>query len=151
MRVVVFPSKRNARTPHSSFHLTIITPFLLLKSPASQRIDASVRLSRATVFLMPSTIIDLANPGLGAELLRDAKGELPIDVWRVYVMQHSGFFTPSLVINQHPPLVINWCVVPHTSTLDPSCSILSDFLKNYTPEKELSLLSPSNGPAIRKS
>jgi hypothetical protein len=34
--------------------------------------------------------IDLTNPKLGAELLKDAKGYLPVDVWMAYVWQHSN-------------------------------------------------------------
>jgi hypothetical protein len=46
--------------------------------------------------------IDLTNPKLGAELLKDAKGDLPVDVWMTYFWQHSKEDKP----------VLGWCVDP---------------------------------------
>jgi hypothetical protein len=46
--------------------------------------------------------IDLTNPKLGAELLKDAKGDLPVDVWMAYFWQHSNEWKP----------VLAWCVDP---------------------------------------
>ena len=34
--------------------------------------------------------IDLMNPKLGKELLNDARGQLPVDVWMEYFWQHSN-------------------------------------------------------------
>jgi hypothetical protein len=46
--------------------------------------------------------IDLTNPKLGEELLNDARGDLPLDVWMVYFWQHSNEWKP----------VLAWCVDP---------------------------------------
>jgi hypothetical protein len=46
--------------------------------------------------------IDLTNPKLGEELLSDARGDLPLDVWMVYFWQHSNEWKP----------VLAWCVDP---------------------------------------
>jgi hypothetical protein len=54
-----------------------------------------------SVFAMHKDI-DLTNPKLGAELLMDAKGELPVDVWMAYFWQHSDEWKP----------VLAWCVDP---------------------------------------
>jgi hypothetical protein len=67
-------------------------------------------------------IIDLASPELGRELRKDAKGKLPIDVWRVYVLQHSGF-SRRPGIGWHPASVIHWCDQPHRATLDPQQAV----------------------------
>jgi hypothetical protein len=50
---------------------------------------------RVSVFAM-SDEIDLKNPKLGAELLKDAKGDLPVDVWMAYFWQHSNEWEPVL-------------------------------------------------------
>lgn len=46
--------------------------------------------------------IDLTNPKLGEELLKDAQGDLPINVWKSYFWQHD--------LVQKP--VLAWCVDP---------------------------------------
>lgn len=46
--------------------------------------------------------IDLTNPKLGEELLKDARGDLPVDVWMAYFWQHSNDWKP----------VLAWCVDP---------------------------------------
>jgi len=33
--------------------------------------------------------IDLTNPKLGGDLLKDARGDLPVDVWMAYFWRHS--------------------------------------------------------------
>ncbi len=53
--------------------------------------------------------IDLTNPKLGAELLKDAKGDLPVDVWMVYFWQHSNEWKP----------VLAWCVDPEDPDVAP--------------------------------
>jgi hypothetical protein len=53
--------------------------------------------------------IDLTNPKLGAELLKDAKGYLPVDVWMAYFWQHS---------NERKP-VLAWCVDPEDPDVAP--------------------------------
>jgi hypothetical protein len=68
------------------------------------------------VFFMPERIIDLENPELGPELLRDAKGSFPIDVWRVYVLCHSA-------ADDCPASVIGYCDQPCRSTLDPQQAV----------------------------
>jgi hypothetical protein len=68
-------------------------------------------------------IIDLASPELGRELRKDAKGKLPIDVWRVYVLLHSGF-NRRPGIDWHPAPVIHWGDQPHhRATLDPQQAV----------------------------
>ena len=63
---------------------------------------------RVSVFAM-SQDIDLTNPKLGAELLKDAKGDLPVDVWMTYFWQHSKEDKP----------VLAWCVDPHDPDVAP--------------------------------
>jgi len=46
--------------------------------------------------------IDLTNPKLGEELLNDARGDLPLEVWMAYFWQHSNEWKP----------VLAWCVDP---------------------------------------
>ena len=53
--------------------------------------------------------IDLTNPNLGLELLRDATGELPYDVWLKYVCEHGGERSP----------VLAWCVDPNDPEVAP--------------------------------
>ena len=53
--------------------------------------------------------IDLTNPKLGAELLKDAKGYLPVDVWMAYFWQHSNEWKPALA----------WCVDPEDPDVAP--------------------------------
>jgi hypothetical protein len=54
--------------------------------------------------------IDLTNPKLGAELLKDAKGDLPVDVWMAYFWQNSNEWKP----------VLAWCVDPEDPDVAPS-------------------------------
>jgi hypothetical protein len=61
---------------------------------------------------------DLTNPKLGAELLRNAKDALPLDVWRLYVWQHVHHRA-----NCCPSSVIEWCDNPPRSTLDPQTAV----------------------------
>ncbi len=53
--------------------------------------------------------IDLTNPKLGAELLKDARGDLPVDVWMAYFWQHSSEWKP----------VLAWCVDPDDPDVAP--------------------------------
>ena len=53
--------------------------------------------------------IDLTNPNLGAALLKDPKGDLPIDVWDMYFWGHSDEWRP----------VFAWCVDPSDPELAP--------------------------------
>jgi hypothetical protein len=46
--------------------------------------------------------VELTNPNLGAELLRNPKGDLPIDVWGRYFWEHSDNLRP----------VLTWCIDP---------------------------------------
>ena len=53
--------------------------------------------------------IDLTNPKLGEELLKDAQGDLPINVWKSYFWQHD--------LVQKP--VLAWCVDPDDPDIAP--------------------------------
>jgi hypothetical protein len=60
--------------------------------------------------------IDLTNPKLGEELLKDAQGDLPINVWKSYFWQHD--------LVQKP--VLAWCVDPDhpdVAPIDPQQAI----------------------------
>jgi len=46
--------------------------------------------------------IDLTNRKLGKELLNDARGQLPVDVWMAYFWRHSKEWKPALA----------WCLNP---------------------------------------
>lgn len=52
--------------------------------------------------------IDLTDPNLGARLLEDPKGDLPIDVCDAYFREHSDGWRP----------VVEWCVDPSDPELD---------------------------------
>lgn len=70
---------------------------------------------------MPDQLIDLSSPELGPELLKNAKGDLPIDVWRVYVLHHGP--RPHAGTDWSPAPVIQWCDGPYRSTLDPQKAV----------------------------
>lgn len=73
---------------------------------------------------MPYEFIDLASPDLGKRLLKDAKGELPIDVWRLYVLHHDP--NPPRADTRHSwsaPSVIGYCEEPYRSKLDPQKAV----------------------------
>jgi hypothetical protein len=53
--------------------------------------------------------IDLTNPKLGEELLKDAQGDLPINVWKSYFWHHD--------LVQKP--VLAWCVDPNDPDVAP--------------------------------
>ena len=53
--------------------------------------------------------IDLTNPKLGDQLLKDARGDLPVDVWMAFFWQHSDEWKP----------VLAWCVDPDDSDVAP--------------------------------
>ena len=67
---------------------------------------------------MPHEFIDLSSPELGAELLKHAKDDLPIDVWRVYVLSYRP-----TSLKDYPAPVIEWCNEPFRSTLDPQQAV----------------------------
>ena len=52
---------------------------------------------------------DLTNPNLGKELLADALGQLPYDVWLKYVCEHGGESSE----------VLSWCVDPEDPDVAP--------------------------------
>ena len=58
---------------------------------------------------MPVEIIDLGDPELGKRLLKNAKGDLPIDVWRHYVLYHDPNPSRPGRTLWHPPSVIGYC------------------------------------------
>ena len=68
---------------------------------------------------MPYEFIDLASPDLGEQLKKNAKGELPIDVWRHYVLHHSYSPNPE----KHWADVIHYCDEPVRATLDPQKAV----------------------------
>lgn len=71
------------------------------------------------IFELTKTSIDLTSPDLGKELVKDARGDLPIDTWRQYVLNHSYSRNP-----ERPwPDVIYWCDVPYRCTLDPQKAV----------------------------
>src|ERR1700692_3516289 len=53
--------------------------------------------------------IDLTNPKLGKELLKDARGQLPYDLWLKYVCEHNGERSE----------VLAWCVDPDDPDIAP--------------------------------
>jgi hypothetical protein len=53
--------------------------------------------------------IDLTNRKLGKELLNDARGQLPVDVWMAYFWRHSKEWKP----------VLAWCVDPDDPDVAP--------------------------------
>jgi hypothetical protein len=53
--------------------------------------------------------IDLTNPKLGKELVKHARGQLPVDVWMAYFWQHSNEWKP----------VLAWCVDPDDPDIAP--------------------------------
>jgi hypothetical protein len=53
--------------------------------------------------------IDLTNRELGKELLNDARGQLPVDVWMAYFWQHTNEWKP----------VLAWCVDPDDPDVAP--------------------------------
>jgi len=64
---------------------------------------------------------DFACPNLGKELLKNAKEDLPIDVWRHYVLHHSP--RPRAGTLWEPPPVIEYCDEPLRSKLDPQKAV----------------------------
>jgi len=56
-----------------------------------------------------SNEIDLTNPKLGRELVKHARGQLPVDVWMAYFWQHSDKWKP----------VLAWCVDPGDPEIAP--------------------------------
>lgn len=65
---------------------------------------------------------DFACPDLGKELLKNAKGALPLDVWRVYVMSYDPRPRAER-IRLGPPEVIQYCDEYPRSTLDPQKAV----------------------------
>jgi hypothetical protein len=53
--------------------------------------------------------IDLTSPKLGKELLKDARGQLPYEVWLKYVCEHNGERSE----------VLSWCVDPDDPDVAP--------------------------------
>ena len=70
---------------------------------------------------MPYEFIDFSSPELGAELKKHAKDDLPIDVWRHYVLHHGPRFRAGTLWS--PASVIEWCDEPFRSTLDPQQAV----------------------------
>jgi hypothetical protein len=52
---------------------------------------------------------DLTNPKLGKELVKDARGELPYEIWITYVFQHK----------EDRSEVLGWCVDPDDPEIAP--------------------------------
>jgi len=73
---------------------------------------------------MAYEFIDLASPDLGKQLIKNATGDLPIDVWRLYVLHHDP--NPPRAGTRHlwsPPSVIHYCDEPVRATLDPQKAV----------------------------
>lgn len=71
---------------------------------------------------MPHESIDLASPDLGKQLLKNLKGELPIDVWRLYVLHHDPH-PPRAGTLWDAPSVISYCDEPYRSKLAPQKAV----------------------------
>jgi hypothetical protein len=64
--------------------------------------------------------IDLTNPRLGSELLKDPKGDLPLDVWETYCSK------PFSHLGLYPLPVLSWRIDPSdtkTAALDPQQAV----------------------------
>jgi hypothetical protein len=61
---------------------------------------------RASVFLMPSKQIDLNDPNLGQELLKQVKSDLPLAVWESYCSKYCAF--PSFGGQMIPQSLHSW-------------------------------------------
>jgi hypothetical protein len=84
--------------------------------------------------------IDLTNPKLGEELLNDARGDLPLDVWMAYFWQHSNEWKP----------VLAWCVDPDhpdVAPIDPQQAV--DQAKPLVAEVIKHLMSDSSQEALK--
>lgn len=84
--------------------------------------------------------IDLTESNLGARLLEDPKGKLPIEVWRGYFWAHSGKRRP----------VLSWCIDPADPDLgpiDPQRAV--DEAKPFIGEVIKNLLGGSSAGALR--
>lgn len=65
--------------------------------------------------------IDLANPKLGAQLLTDPKGDLPLDVWEAYCRKPFAHLGPLYLLP-----VLSWRIDPSdpkTGPLDPQYAV----------------------------
>lgn len=93
---------------------------------------------------------DFACPDLGKELLKNAKGALPLDVWRVYVMSYDPRPRAER-IRLGPPEVIQYCDEYPRSTLDPQKAVdevhrmLNDLV--FRPVRRRGVTSPPLSPA----
>jgi hypothetical protein len=76
------------------------------------------------VFESSRVSIDLTNSELGRELLKNPKGDLPIDTWRQYVVNHIRSSDPE----KPQAEVLCWCDEPYRSTLDPQTALDDAFL-----------------------
>ena len=83
----------------------------MLYAPTSNPILAHRDVLAVLLSLMVRKDIDLRNPQLGSELLRDAKGDLPLDVWLSYCPK---------VIWDVP--LLNWHVNP-SKRIDPQQAV----------------------------
>lgn len=72
------------------------------------------------MLLCPSIVqkeIDLTNPNLGSELLKDPKGDFPLDVWETYCCKPFAHLRPLYLLP-----VLSWRINPSdpkTAALDP--------------------------------
>jgi hypothetical protein len=85
--------------------------------------------------------IDLTNPRLGSELLKDPKGDFPLDVWETYCWKPFAHLRPLYLLP-----VLSWRVDlsdPKTSALDPRQAVDEAF----TWALQTLMLLKSNQPA----
>jgi hypothetical protein len=73
--------------------------------------------------------IDLTNPHLGSELLKDPKGDFPLDVWETYCMP-CGHLAPLYLLYVLP--LLSWRIDPSdpkTAALDPQQAVDEAFTR----------------------
>jgi hypothetical protein len=85
--------------------------------------------------------IDLNDPKLGKKLIKDAKGDLPLEVFRKYVFQHSEIWRP----------VLNWIIDPHTAFPWKHPAVVADKpeIAPLNPQEAVDKASPLAGEVIR--
>jgi len=85
--------------------------------------------------------IDLNDPTLGKQLIGDANGNLPLEVFRKYVFQHSDIWRP----------VLNWIIDPHASLpwKDSALVASTPDIAPLNPQRAVDEASPLAGEVIR--
>ena len=98
--------------------------------------------------------IDLKNPNLGAELLKDPKGDFPLDVWESYCRK------PFPYLGSYPLPVLSWRVDrsdPKFAPLDPQHAVdeaLSEAMGTLLSTgvfRKISIMRSTNEPSASTS